>query len=110
MLFCYLFLGRNLVIRFIKQHKFKFPVEKVCKVLKVSRSGFYNWLNCGPPNSFDSYGSPRMTVELIKQGYQISRPRVARIMRANKLMARRKRKFKLTTDSNHNYPVALGKV
>ena len=39
-------------------------------------------------------------------GHSISKPRAARIMSANGLFARRKRKFKVTTDSNHKYPIA----
>jgi transposase InsO family protein len=57
-------------------------------------------------DSFESYGAPRIKVELMKKGYRVSRPRVARIMKKHNLFARRKRKFRLTTDSNHNYPIA----
>ena len=96
----------------------------MCKTLKVSKSGYYNWLKSGPSkrwlenqklsmhineifnDSFESYGSPRIKVELEKLGYYVSRPRVARIMKANYLVARRHRKFRFTTDSNHNYPIA----
>tara|TARA_R110002049_G_scaffold1498_2_gene11630 strand:+ start:7946 stop:8374 length:429 start_codon:yes stop_codon:yes gene_type:complete len=94
------------------------------KVLKVSKSGYYHWLQSGPSKlwvenqkissliktifekSFQSYGSPRIKSELETLGYKVSKPRVARIMRANYLFAKRKRKFKTTTDSNHNYPIA----
>tara|TARA_S200002703_G_C3778348_1_gene239728 strand:+ start:704 stop:1528 length:825 start_codon:yes stop_codon:yes gene_type:complete len=93
-------------------------------MFKISKSGYYNWLRRGPSkrwleneaislavrdifeNSFGSYGAPRIKVELSKKGCHVSRPRVARIMRANNLFARRKRKFKVTTDSEHNYPLA----
>jgi len=96
----------------------------MCKILGVSKSGYYNWLRLDPSNrwleneaisvaihdifknSFESYGSPRIKVELLKYGHRVSRPRVARIMRANRLFARRRRKFIFTTDSNHNYPIA----
>ncbi len=96
----------------------------MCKILGVSKSGYYNWLRLGPSKrwleneaislaihdifktSFESYGSPRIKVELLKYGHRVSRPRVARIMRANRLFARRRRKFIFTTDSNHNYPIA----
>jgi len=96
----------------------------MCKVLNVSKSGYYNWLKCGFSKrwleneailltindifrtSFESYGAPRIKVELAKRGFSVSRPRVTRIMRANNLFARRKRKFRCTTDSKHNYPIA----
>lgn len=96
----------------------------MCKMLGVSKSGYYNWLKSGPSKrwienesisieihtifkeSFESYGAPRIKVELLKHGHRVSRPRVARLMRANNLFARRRRKFIFTTDSNHNYPIA----
>jgi transposase InsO family protein len=52
------------------------------------------------------YGSPRITEELFSQDVAVSRKRVARLMRANGLRAKGKRKFKHTTDSNHSLPVA----
>jgi transposase InsO family protein len=57
-------------------------------------------------DSFGSYGAPRIKVELLNHDHHVSRPRVARLMRANNLYARRRRKFIFTTDSNHNYPIA----
>lgn len=96
----------------------------MCSTLGVSKSGYYNWLKSGPSkrwleneavsleihdifqDSFESYGAPRIRIELLKRGYRISRPRVARLMRANQLFARRRRKFIVTTDANHNYPIA----
>lgn len=96
----------------------------MCKTLNVSKSGYYNWLKSGPSkrwlenqklsihinqifeDSYQTYGSPRIKAELEKLGYHVSRPRVAKIMRANYLVARRHRKFRFTTDSNHNYPIA----
>ena len=47
-----------------------------------------------------------MSVELGNRGYKVSRPRTARMMKTLGIEARRKRKFKNTTDSNHNYPVS----
>lgn len=102
----------------------KFPVEKMCNVLGVSKSGYYHWLKAEPSalwldnqklsveiqaifeQSHHSYGSPRMQAELKALGYTVSKPRVARIMKANDLYAIRQRKFKVTTDSKHNYPIA----
>jgi len=96
----------------------------MCKVFKVSKSGYYHWLHAVPSkrwleneallidimdifeSSHQSYGSPRMKVELIEMGYSVSRPRVARIMRAAGLRATSPKRFKVTTDSKHNYPIA----
>ena len=96
----------------------------MCNMFKISKSGYYNWLGRGPSKrwsenevitaairdifegSFASYGAPRVKAELLKRGHRVSRPRVARIMRANNLFARRKRKFKITTNSKHSYPIA----
>jgi len=57
-------------------------------------------------DSFGSYGAPRIQDELLKRGYGASRPREARIVRANRLFAKRKRKFRVTTESKHDYPIA----
>lgn len=80
----------------MKQHKLKYPVEMMSKILDVSTSGYYNWLKSGPSDrwlenrkiieliedifeeSHQSYGSPRMSVELENKGYKVSRPRTAR--------------------------------
>lgn len=93
-------------------------------MLGVSRSGYYNWLAGRPSKrslaneaitveihkifaeSYHSYGAPRVRAELLKRGYHISRPRVARLMRANNLIARRKRRSVATTDSRHGHPIA----
>jgi len=105
-------------------HRGAFPVEKMCRAFKVSKSGFYHWLHGKPSKrwkenesllidiqkvfeqSFGTYGSPRVRVELLKRGFQVSRPRVARIMRSAELRASKPRKFKVTTDSRHKYPIA----
>lgn len=105
-----------------------FPVEKMCKVLKVSRSGYYQWQKQVPSRRDSenrrllieiqrvhlqvkaSYGSPRMTDELKARGFNASRLRVARIMRQNRIRAVHKKKFVVTTDSNHEYPVVENKL
>ncbi|WP_372758103.1 IS3 family transposase [Mariniflexile sp.] len=100
-----------------------YPIEKMCKVFKVSRSSFYRWYTAGPSKrrlelslftdlikkEFDHskkrYGSTRIAEKLKRKGYCISRCRVAKIMRMNNWASKHKRKFKATTDSNHSYPV-----
>ena len=110
--------------RFIKDHQHLFPVEKMCRALKVSRGGYYAWLERPlsqrtkenmilleridkiHEKSKGRYGSPRITDQLHDEGYKASRPRVARLMRSNGICAVGKKKFKVTTDSSHNYPVS----
>jgi putative transposase len=96
----------------------------MCQVLGASRSGYYAW--CKRPKSkqetereqllkeiIDSYiesqriyGSRRITKDLHRQKIPCSRNRVARIMTQEGMQSIRKRRFKVTTDSKHNYPVA----
>jgi len=109
---------------FISENQETFKVGLMCDVLQVSRPGFYAWLK--RPESRRSrenrkledkirvihkdnkeiYGSPRIHAELKDQGVKCSKNRVARIMRSGGLRSRIKRKFKATTDSRHNFPVA----
>ena len=101
----------------------QFPVEKMCKVFKISKSSYYQWLKMGSSNrrqenekllvkiekvykmSNKSYGSPRIYQELKSQGIFASRPRIARIMKASGIRALASKRFVATTDSKHNYPV-----
>lgn len=97
----------------------------MCKVLKVSRSSYYFWLEERPSKrdqdnkmitdriraSFSSskgrYGSPRITKDLTEQGLKVSRPRVARLMRKANIKSIIQKKYVVnTTDSKHSYPVA----
>lgn len=97
----------------------------MCKVLKVSRSGYYHWLDRKPSKraienkelkgrikavyqkSKGRYGSPKITKELEGEGVMVSRPRVARIMRSEGIKSITHKKFRVsTTDSKHNFPVA----
>ena len=110
--------------RFIKAHRDQFPVSLICKMLNVSRSGYYAWLN-SPESSraredkrllseikrvyLDNrkvYGSPRIHDELRKRGIRCGRKRVARLMREGGLRSLARKKFKATTGSKHKYPVA----
>lgn len=96
----------------------------MCRVFKIGKSSYYSWLKNGSSKrwaanedlllrinkifeySCKTYGSPRIKEELRAQGIQVSRPRVARIMKAAGIRARNPRRFVATTDSRHNYPIA----
>ncbi len=96
----------------------------MCNVLKISRSSYYNWLNGSISNrkvknkilmneiktifkeSKQTYGSPRITIELERQGHNVSRPKVARLMKQLGLKSKVKKKYRVTTDSNHKFPIA----
>ena len=110
--------------RFIDTHKKAWPVNLMCGVLDVSRSGFYHWRARGPSQrertnrELDNrirelfarhkqrYGAPRITDDLHDEGFRCSENRVARRMRVLDLKAIQAKKFKVTTDSNHSKPVA----
>jgi transposase InsO family protein len=110
-----------MIFDFIKNHEKIFPIEKMCKVLKVSQSGFYRWkqaiiskriqrMNLVKEKitaiyfeSKQRYGSPRITIELNALGYKISRITVAKYMNQLGLRSKLSKKFKVTTDSKHSY-------
>jgi transposase InsO family protein len=105
-------------------HKKAYPVTIMCDILRVSSSGYYDWLRriTIPKNLANGdidckiiliyrqhkcrYGSPRIHKELVESGESISRQRIARRMAKLNLRAVHARKFKVTTDSNHAKPVA----
>lgn len=109
---------------FIKENSDSFAVEKMCHVFEVSPSGYYHWIKApesdrsrenrkllfhikvAHENNRQVYGSPRITAELREMGFACGKNRVARIMRENGIVAKGKKKFKVTTDSKHNLPVA----
>ena len=97
----------------------------MCEVLGVSRSSYYAWLNREMPSKRTvenqqlsdeiktifiahqcRYGSRRIRKALENKGYQVSRKRVCKLMKAQGLYCKTKRKFKHTTDSTHTLPVA----
>lgn len=97
----------------------------MCRVLGVSRSGWYDWSKRAKPSrrelqdaallkrirqihvsSRETYGSPRVHAQLARESVQVGEERVARLMRQAGLQGRVRRKFKVTTDSRHLEPVA----
>ena len=108
----------------IKENSSRFMVSKMCRIMNVSRSGYYASLNrpesaqsirqrevCekikeAHKNSFKIYGSPKITVALNQEGVVVSRGTVARIMHKNGIKSKTVRKYKATTNSNHDLPVA----
>lgn len=109
---------------FIDAEKAHYPIVMLCRVLRVSRAGFYAW--CGRPPSPRSiedarltilireahergrgfYGSPRVHKALIAQEVFVSRKRVIRLMQAEKIVGRQRRRYRCTTMSNHDQAVA----
>ena len=106
-----------------------YPLPSMCGVLDVSVSGYRAWLRGGSPSdkrltdvqlvamlrsiyeeTKGAYGSPRMLVELHERGFPASKERVERVMRENGIRARHKRRFKVTTDSRHDLPIAADLV
>jgi len=95
-------------------------LERMVKLGRVSRSGFYRFQTAGPSPDRDmdlrdaiqrialewpSYGRPRITQELRRRGWRVNAKRVYRLMREDNLLCVRKRKFVVTTDSNHGRKV-----
>jgi putative transposase len=96
------------------------PLVRLCRLAHVSRAGYYRWQSSPPAIDaeldlrdeiqrialeFPSYGWPRITAELKRRGWKANHKRVYRIMREDNLLCLRRRKFVVTTDSNHHRPV-----
>lgn len=108
-----------------------YPISVICRVLEVSRAGFYHWRQRPPSQrqqederlkvairaahskTRQTYGAARLQAELAAEGFYAGRDRIGRLRREMGLSCKQKRKFKATTHSAHSLPVAdnlLGQV
>ena len=106
-------------------------IQLLCQVLEVSPSGYYDWqkrqqtpsararqnqslsqqIKTIHAKSRQTYGSPRVTDQLRKDGHQHGRNRIARLMKEQGLYGRQKRRYHVqTTDSNHDQPIAPNRL
>lgn len=109
---------------FIQAHQEVFSVSRMCQVLDVSRSGFYEWTNRPGStrrqadrrlqgeikqafeDSRQNYGTRRLQQVLRDQGQSVSWARIGRLRRPQGLCCKTRRRFRATTNSQHNLPVA----
>ena len=110
--------------RFVEEHRWSFPANRLCDVVGVSTRGLraYRSRPASRRQRFDmvtlahikeqsrlslgSYGRPRMTEELKEIGLDVGPRRVGRLMRQNGISVVRTRKYKLTTDRDHKLNIA----
>ncbi len=100
----------------------KYPIKRWCRLLKISRSYYYEWLGqekAEPKKipleiracelfavSNSSMGSRQLSRQLRKEGFEVGRYKARRLMKRLKLVVKYKRRFRITTNSNHKLPVA----
>ena len=110
--------------RCIDRRRSQYPVNMMCRVLRVSRSGYYAWrvrpeseraqrdreltrvIRRVHAESKQVYGRPKVTAELKAEGYRCGQRKVGRLMRLAGLRGCPKRRFKITTQRNPCHPVA----
>ena len=108
----------------IARRRNQYPVDLMCQLLAVSRSGYYAWRSRPESQraqedrrllvaikrihtaSGGVYGSPRIWAELKEEGYRCGLNRVARLMHRASLVGCPKRRFKVTTERDPAHPVA----
>ena len=108
----------------MREHQSAYPVKISCKTLGVSRSGYYRWVSSPTSEreinnlvlirriedihraSKKTYGSPRIHAQLQALGWDCGRGRVERLMRRHGIRSKVKRRFRLTTNSEHNERIA----
>lgn len=112
------------MFRLVYEERAQFPVKFSCRVLGVSRSGYYRWVRRKVSKrrrqdreltseireihrtNKGRYGAPRIHRALRARGHRIGRKRVARIMRTEGLRGYTPRRFRKTTDSRHKHRIA----
>jgi transposase InsO family protein len=108
----------------MKEMRFKYCVAMICSILKVSKSGYYKWLNRKPSKRVqeegrleveikaahqrtrETCGPERLQHELKEHGVKVGICRIRRIRKKLGIRCKQRRKFKATTDSKHTLPVA----
>jgi transposase InsO family protein len=109
---------------FVEAHRDRWPVRTMCRVLAVSPGGYYDWRRRPASDRARRgealvvaikevhaevkarYGSPRLHAELVARGHRCCVNTVAKLMRRQGIAAKARRKYRCTTDSNHDRPVA----
>lgn len=112
----------------MKEQASVFPVDLLCRVMRISRSGYYAFLKRAPSrreianqeliglmteiqrDARGCYGSPRMMHALRACGLNANHKRIARLMRIAKLSAKQRKRYKQTTNSYHNLPICENKL
>jgi len=107
----------------IEEHRGSYPTRWMCSAMAVSDRGFRAWRSRAPSkrrqedrrllidirtsfeNSDRTYGSPRVLKDLRELGQNTSEKRVARIMQEHSIVAIQRRRFRITTQSGHNFPI-----
>jgi putative transposase len=110
--------------RAIQEHDRRVPIRLMCRALAVSPAGYYAWrdrpesrrsvhnrtllsaIRVIHRESRETYGSPSIWDALIKQGHEVGKHRIARLMRGAGIQAKTVKKWRATTDSDHTWPVA----
>jgi len=119
--FPFLFQGKLVTYQFIRSNENKYSIDQMCEVLGICSRIYFKWKKHGIPkkhrevtllkeeitsiflNSKKQYGRDRITKELNNRGYKIAGRQVSNYMQELGLRSRVKKKFKVTTDSKHNY-------
>ena len=124
----FLFLKPREKYLFIQQNITIFSIVKMCKMLKIGTAGYYRWLDRPPTKQSKyhetlleevkkvytehkgRYGSRRITAELQLAGFKTNQVSVCNMMRKMNLKVLGSKRYKVTTNSSHSYPVAQNRL